>query len=76
MSRLFAAVSAIALLAAGPLSAQSVDRGAINGIVDQGFNHSQVMQTAAYLTDRIGGRITNSPPMRQAEQWTQEQYRA
>ena len=75
MTRLFAAVSAIALLAAGPLSAQSVDRVAINGIVDQGLNHSEVMATAAYLTDRIGGRITNSPQMRQAEQWTQERFR-
>jgi len=76
VTRLFAAVSAIALLAAGPLCAQSVDRVAINGIIDQGLNHSEVMQTAAYLTDRIGGRITNSPQMRQAEQWTQDQYRA
>ncbi len=75
MTRLFAAVSAVALLAATPLCAQAVDRTAINGIVDQGLNHSEVMQTAAYLTDRIGGRITNSPPMRQAEQWTQEQFR-
>lgn len=76
MTRLLAAVSAVALLAAGPLQAQSVDRIAINGIVDQGLNQSQVMQTAAYLTDRIGGRITNSPQMRQAEQWTQEQFRS
>ena len=75
MTRLFAAVSAVALLSASPLCAQAVDRTAINGIVDQGLNHSEVMQTAAYLTDQIGGRITNSPPMRQAEQWTQEQFR-
>jgi len=76
MTRLFAAVSVVALLAAGPLSAQPVDRAAVNGIVDQGLNHSEVMQTAAYLTDRIGGRITNSPQMRQAEQWTQERFRS
>ncbi len=36
--------------------AQEVDRVAINGIIDQGLNHSEVMQTAAWLTDRIGGR--------------------
>ncbi|WP_421728922.1 M20/M25/M40 family metallo-hydrolase [Brevundimonas sp.] len=76
MTRLFAAVSVVALLAAGPLSAQPVDRAAVNGIVDQGLNHSEVMQTAAYLTDRIGGRMTNSPQMRQAEQWTQERFRS
>jgi len=74
MSRLLAFVSAAALLAT-PVAAQSVDRVAVNGIIDQGLNHSQVMQTAAYLTDRIGGRMTNSPQMREAEQWTQQQFR-
>ncbi|MEN5362215.1 M20/M25/M40 family metallo-hydrolase [Brevundimonas intermedia] len=73
MSRLLAFVSAAALLAT-PVAAQSVDRIAVNGIIDQGLNHSQVMQTAAYLTDRIGGRMTNSPQMREAERWAQAQF--
>jgi hypothetical protein len=47
----------------------------LNRIVDEGLNHSQVMQTAEYLSDRIGGRMTNSPAMRQAEAWTQKQLR-
>jgi len=63
------------MLVAGSAQAQAVDRVAINGIIDQGFNHSQVMQTAAHLTDRIGGRLTNSPQMREAERWTQAQFR-
>ncbi|QYC09768.1 M20/M25/M40 family metallo-hydrolase [Brevundimonas nasdae] len=75
MSRLLAFVSAAALLAT-PVMAQSVDRVAVNNIIDQGLNHSQVMQNAAYLTDRIGGRMTNSPQMRQAEQWAQAQFRS
>ena len=75
MSRLLAFVSAAAALLATPVMAQSVDRVAINGIIDQGLNHSQVMQTAAYLTDRIGGRMTNSPQMREAERWAQQQFR-
>ncbi len=54
--------------------AQQVDP--MNRIIDQGLNHSQVMQTAAYLTDRIGPRLTNSPQMRQAEAWTQAQFRS
>ena len=73
--RLAAAVSVLALLTAAPALAQSPDRQAINGIIDQGLNHSEVMQTAGYLTDRIGGRMTNSPQMRQAEQWTQDKFR-
>lgn len=75
MKRLLVAVSAIAVLAAAPAFAQEVDRVAINGIIDQGLNHSEVMQTAAHLTDRIGGRMTNSPPMREAEAWTQQRFR-
>ncbi len=75
MKRLLAAVSAIAILAAVPVQAQDVDRVAVNRIIDQGLNHSEIMQTAAYLTDRIGGRMTNSPQMRQAEQWTQQRFR-
>lgn len=75
MKRLLVAVSAIAILTAGPVFAQEVDRLAINGIIDQGLNHSEVMQTAAHLTDRIGGRMTNSPQMREAEAWTQQQFR-
>jgi hypothetical protein len=78
MKRLLMGLSALALVlpVAVPAMAQPVDRAAMNQILDQGLNHSEVMQTAAWLTDRIGGRMTNSPQMRQAEQWTQEQFRA
>ncbi|TPW06826.1 MAG: peptidase M28 [bacterium] len=75
MKRLLVAVSALSILASVPAAAQDVDRVAINGIIDQGLNHSEVMVTAAWLTDRIGGRMTNSPQMRQAEEWTAQQFR-
>lgn len=71
----FVSASVLVLAAAMPAAAQSVDRAAINIIVDQGFNHSEVMNTAAHLTDNIGGRMTNSPQMREAEAWTQQQFR-
>jgi hypothetical protein len=48
----------------------------INRIADEGFNHSQVVETAAYLADEIGGRMTNSPAMRKAEHWTQEKFKS
>lgn len=73
--RLAVLLSATALVLATPVLAQAPDRVVINGIIDQGFNHSEVMQTAGYLTDRIGGRLTNSPQMRQAEAWTQQRFR-
>ena len=45
-----------------------------NRIVDEAYNHGQVVQTVAHLTDQIGGRLTNSPAMREAERWTASQF--
>jgi carboxypeptidase Q len=56
-------------------AAMAADTLLINRIADEGFNHSQVAETAAYLADQIGGRLTNSPSMRRAEQWTQEKFK-
>ncbi len=52
-------------------AAPPVDTGTLNKIADAGFNHGEVVETAAYLADQIGGRMTNSPAMRTAEHWTQ-----
>ena len=52
-----------------------VDTATNNRIIDEALNHSELPQTGEYLTDRIGGRMTNSPQMRAAEQWTQEKFR-
>jgi carboxypeptidase Q len=41
-------------------------------IKDEGMNRSQVMQTLSYLTDVIGGRLTNSPSMKRANEWTRD----
>lgn len=73
----FSSVLLSACLLAAPATAiaQPVDRVAINRIIDEGLNRSEVMETAAYLTDRIGGRLTNSPQMRAAERWTQQRFR-
>ncbi|HWT01897.1 MAG TPA: M20/M25/M40 family metallo-hydrolase [Pyrinomonadaceae bacterium] len=42
----------------------------IERIKDEGMNRSQVMQTLGYLTDVIGPRLTNSPGMMRANEWT------
>jgi carboxypeptidase Q len=62
--------------AAGMAAAPQQDLNAINRIADAGFNHSEVIDTAAYLGDEIGGRMTNSPAMRKAERWTQEKFKS
>jgi carboxypeptidase Q len=64
------------LLSLGASATAEVDRAMLNRIVDEGMNRSELPQTASFLTDRIGGRLTNSPQMRLAEKWTQEQFRS
>jgi hypothetical protein len=74
MTRLTIALLAFGLVSA-PAASQEVSRTQINRLMDEGFNRSQVMETVSYLTDRIGGRLTNSPQMREAERWTQQRFR-
>lgn len=47
-------------------------KATIDRIRDEGMNRSQVMQTLSYLTDVIGGRLTNSPSMKRANEWTRD----
>jgi carboxypeptidase Q len=42
----------------------------IERIKEEGMKRSQVMQTLSYLTDVIGPRLTNSPGMKRANEWT------
>ena len=44
----------------------------IERIKDEGMNRSQVMRTLSYLTDVIGPRLTNSPNMKRANEWTRD----
>jgi len=69
---LLLATALIALSA--PAFSQSVDRGQVNRIIDEGTTRSQVMPIAEHLADVIGPRLTNSPAMRQAETWTQSKF--
>ncbi|MGJ3648463.1 M20/M25/M40 family metallo-hydrolase [Sphingomonas sp. GlSt437] len=70
---LLAAVATLAL--AAPAASQSVDKAATAKIINEGLNHSEVMVTAEYLDDVIGPRLTNSPAIRKAEDWTQSKFK-
>ncbi|HEY8561120.1 MAG TPA: M20/M25/M40 family metallo-hydrolase [Pyrinomonadaceae bacterium] len=48
-------------------------RETIDKIREEGLKNSQVMQTLSYLTDVIGPRLTNSPGMKRANEWTRDQ---
>jgi hypothetical protein len=45
----------------------------IEKIKDEGMNRSQVMATLSYLSDVIGPRLTASPNMKRANEWTRDQ---
>lgn len=45
----------------------------ITRIKDEGMNRSQVMNTLSYLSDVIGPRLTGSPNMKRANEWTRDQ---
>jgi carboxypeptidase Q len=45
-------------------------------IRDEGLNRSQVMETLSYLTDVIGPRLTGSPNMKHANEWTRDKLAA
>src|SRR5205085_1266977 len=44
----------------------------IERIKDEGLNRSQLMQTLSYLSDVIGPRLTGSPNMLRANNWTKD----
>ena len=45
---------------------------AVERIKDEGLNRSQLMQTLEYLTDVIGPRLTGSPALKRANEWTRD----
>jgi carboxypeptidase Q len=44
----------------------------VERIKDEGLNRSKLMETVEYLTDVIGPRLTGSPALRRANEWTRE----
>ena len=53
-------------------SVYSAPKEAIDRIRDEGMSRSQVMQTLSYMTDVIGPRLTGSPNMKRANEWTRD----
>src|ERR1051325_11558332 len=65
-------VSPVALLAQQAQAPAPDPNDPVQRIKDEGMNHSQVMQTLSYLTDVIGPRLTASPGMKRANDWTRD----
>ncbi|MFQ5648665.1 MAG: M20/M25/M40 family metallo-hydrolase [bacterium] len=55
------------------LTQEKVDQRIISRIKEEGFQHSQVMETLSYLTDVHGPRLLGTPGYRQAAEWARDQ---
>jgi carboxypeptidase Q len=66
---------AVAVLLATPSlpAADAPDLQMVTRIRQEGFRNSKVMDYAQGLTDMIGGRLTGSPNMRKANEWTRDE---
>ena len=55
---------------------EKVDLETMTRIRNEGFNYSKVMEYASGLMDSIGERLTGSPNMKRANEWTRDQFTA
>jgi carboxypeptidase Q len=66
----------IALFVARSLSAQTaVDTSGAGALIVQAMDHSELMANLQHLADVIGPRLSGSPAMRRANDWTAERFR-
>jgi carboxypeptidase Q len=54
---------------------EKIDLDVVRRIHDAAFNHSQVMNMVGYLTDVIGPRLTGSPNLKRAQEYTRDRLR-
>jgi hypothetical protein len=67
----------VLLLAFSPLALwadEPVDLAMMTRIRDEGLHRSQVMETLFHLTEVIGPRLTGSPQLKEANDWTRERF--
>lgn len=68
-----ALAAAFLLLRAASRAEERVDLDIVTRIRQEGFRNSKVMETASTLMDKIGARLTGSPNMKAANDWTRQQ---
>jgi hypothetical protein len=59
-------------LPVAPDPSEKIDEAMMARIRDEGMNRSKYAETLSYLTDVIGPRLTNSPGMMRANEWTKD----
>lgn len=81
MLKQMAVLAGLALLVAPGLAPaqmvqEQIDLDVIEQIRAEGFERSRIMELGGYLTDVIGPRLSGSPAMMRANEWTAEQLRS
>ena len=66
----FTALLCLSVLAVAVFAEERVDFDMVTRIRQEGLRNSKVMETASELMDRIGPRLTGSPQMKVANEWT------
>ncbi len=74
--RLVCVVAAISFLVPPAWAQEKLDLETMTRIRYEGFRNSKVMELASGLMDSIGGRLTGSPNMKKANEWTRDQLTA
>jgi carboxypeptidase Q len=74
--RLVSFLLVISSFVAPAWSQEKIDLEAISRIRYEGFRNSKVMEFATGLMDSIGERLTGSPNMKHANEWTRDQFTA
>jgi carboxypeptidase Q len=67
------AIVVLFILMATAWSQEKIDLETITRIRYEGFRNSNIMELASGLMDGIGGRLTGSPNMHRANEWTRDQ---
>jgi hypothetical protein len=76
MSRSLAALALLAVAPAALCGQNPVDTSGAGALIAQAMDHSEVMSNLQHLSDAIGPRLSGSPAMRHANDWTAERFRA
>src|SRR5438309_8483170 len=74
-ARCLPAILLLTIVSAIPARPQEkVDLETVSRIRYEGFRDSKVMELATRLMDSIGERLTGSPNMKRANEWTRDQF--
>jgi len=76
LAGLIASISLLSAIAWSQEKPEKVDLETITRIRYEGFRNSKVMDYATGLMDSIGERLTGSPNMKRANEWTRDQLTA